>query len=229
MMKLIRLEWKKNNIIIYIRNAVVATAVLLVFMLMMAGELENDETVQFYGRGMLGTSVELFVNMIYIVFTGAMLASFIVGSYSKKTRNLMFSYPIKRQKILLSQMAAVWIFDLAAMVVSKLLIYAILLLARPYLGISAVDIAFGALSFWLDILLRSAAMVSIAYISLPVGLKMKSSKATIVTAVIIVCFTQGNIGSVSLVNNVPFYGILFVLSAVSVYLSVCNVERKDLL
>lgn len=229
MMKLIRLEWKKNNIIIYIRNAVVATAVLLVFMLMMAGELENDETVQFYGRGMLGTSVELFVNMIYIVFTGAMLASFIVGSYSKKTMNLMFSYPIKRQKILLSQMAAVWIFDLAAMVVSKLLIYAILLLARPYLGISAVDIAFGALSFWLDILLRSAAMVSIAYISLPVGLKMKSSKATIVTAVIIVCFTQGNIGSVSLVNNVPFYGILFVLSAVSVYLSVCNVERKDLL
>lgn len=228
MMKLIRLEWKKNNIGVYIRNAAIATAVLLVFMLMMAGELETEETMQLYGRGMLGTSVELFVNMTYIVFTGVMLASFIVGSYSKKTMNLMFSYPIKRQKILLSQMAAVWIFNLAAMVVSKLLIYAILLLARPYLGISAVDIAFGALSFWLDILLRSAAMVSIAYISLPVGLKMKSSKATIVTAVIIVCFTQGNIGSVSLVNNMPFYGILFVLSAVSVYLSVYNVERKDL-
>lgn len=228
MMKLIRLEWKKNNIGVYIRNAAIATAVLLVFMLMMAGELETEETMQLYGRGMLGTSVELFVNMTYIVFTGVMLASFIVGSYSKKTMNLMFSYPIKRQKILLSQMTAVWIFNLAAMVVSKLLIYAILLLARPYLGISAVDIAFGALSFWLDILLRSAAMVSIAYISLPVGLKMKSSKATIVTAVIIVCFTQGNIGSVSLVNNMPFYGILFVLSAVSVYLSVYNVERKDL-
>lgn len=228
MMKLIRLEWKKNNIGVYIRNAAIATAVLLVFMLMMAGELETEETMQLYGRGMLGTSVELFVNMTYIVFAGVMLASFIVGSYSKKTMNLMFSYPIKRQKILLSQMAAVWIFNLAAMVVSKLLIYAILLLARPYLGISAVDIAFGALSFWLDILLHSAAMVSIAYISLPVGLKMKSSKATIVTAVIIVCFTQGNIGSVSLVNNMPFYGILFVLSAVSVYLSVYNVERKDL-
>lgn len=229
MMKLIRLEWKKNNIVMYIRNAVIATAVLVVFMLAMAGELETNETMQLYGRGMLGTSVELFVNMTYIVFTGVMLASFIVGSCSKKTMNLMFSYPIKRQKILLSQMAAVWIFNLAAMVVSKLVIYAVLLLARPYLGISAVDIAFGALSFWLDILLRSAAMVSIAYISLPVGLKIKSSKATIVTAAIIVCFTQGNIGSVSLVNNIPFYGILFVLSAVSVYLSVCNVERKDLL
>lgn len=229
MIKLIRLEWKKNNIIKYIRNAAIATAVLAVFMLAMAGELEANETMQFYGRGMLGTSVELFVNMTYIVFTGVMLASFIVGAYSKKTMNLMFSYPIKRRKILLSQMAAVWIFNLAAMVASKLVIYAILLLARPYLGISAADITFGALSFWLDILLRSAAMVSIAYIALPVGLKLKSSKATIVAAVIIVCFTQGNIGSASLVNNIPFYGGLFVLSAVSVFLSVYHVEKKDLL
>ncbi len=229
MIKLIRLEWKKNNIIKYIRNAAIATAVLAVFMLAMAGELEANETMQFYGRGMLGTSVELFVNMTYIVFTGVMLASFIVGAYSKKTMNLMFSYPIKRRKILLSQMAAVWIFNLAAMMASKLVIYAILLLARPYLGISAADITFGALSFWLDILLRSAAMVSIAYIALPVGLKLKSSKATIVAAVIIVCFTQGNIGSASLVNNIPFYGVLFVLSAVSVFLSVYHVEKKDLL
>ena len=229
MIKLVRLEWKKNNVIMYIRNAVIATAILAVFMLMMAGELETNETMQAYGRGMLGTSVELFVNMTYIVFTGVMLASFIVGSYSKKTMNLMFSYPIKRKKIVLSQMAAVWIFNMTAMIASKLLIYAVLLLVRPYLGISAADITFGALSFWLDILLRSAAMVSIAYIALPVGLKMRSSKATIVTAVIIVRFTQGNIGSVSLVNNIPFYGVLFVLSVVSVYLSVYNVERKDLL
>lgn len=229
MMKLIRLEWKKNDIAKYIRYAAVTTAVLVVFMLAMAGELETDETMQSYGRGMLATSVELFANMAYMVFTGVMLSTFIVGAYSKKTMHLMFSYPIKRRKILLSQMAAVWIFNMAAMTAAKLLIYMVLLLARSFLGISAMDIQFGELSFWLDILLRSAAMVSIAYIALPVGLRMKSSKATIVACVIIVCFTQGNIGSASLVNNIPFYGILFVLSAVSVYLSVCNAETKDLL
>ena len=31
MMKLIRLEWKKNDILKYIRNAVITTAALLVF------------------------------------------------------------------------------------------------------------------------------------------------------------------------------------------------------
>lgn len=36
MIKLIRLEWKKNNILKYIRNAGITTAILLLFMIMMA-------------------------------------------------------------------------------------------------------------------------------------------------------------------------------------------------
>ena len=219
MMKLIRLEWKKNNILKFVRNAAIMTAVIAILILPMAGELQRDEidASYLYGKGIVGTTVELFVDIAYIVFTAIMLASFIVSAYTKKTMHLMFSYPIKRRKILLSQMGAVWIFNMTAMI------------ASPVLGISMAEIQFGSLSFWLDLLIRSAAMVSITYISLPVGLRMKSSRATIVTAVILVLFTQGNVGTVSLVNNTPFFVVLFVLSAVSVYLSVFNAETKDLL
>lgn len=229
MLKLIKLEWKKNNILKYIRNAVITTAIITFFIVVMAGELETNSTVQIYGKSMLTTATELFVHMAYIVFTGIMLASFIVGAYEKKTMNLMFSYPINRKRILLSKMAAVWIFNFIAMIVSKVLIYAVLILTRSFTRISMSSISFGELSFWLEILLSSAAMVSISYISLPIGLKMRSSKATIVSSVVIVCFTQGNIGSATLVNNIPFFVILFVISIVSMYLSVCNVETKDLL
>ena len=209
MLKLIKLEWKKNNILKYTRNAVITTVIITFFIVVMAGELETSETVQIYGK--------------------SMLATFIVGAYEKKTMNLMFSYPIKRKRILLSKMAAVWIFNFAAMIVSKLLIFAVLILTRSFTNISMSGISFGGPSFWLEILLSSAAMVSISYISLPVGLKMRSSKATIVSSVVIVCFTQGNIGSATLVNNIPFFVILFVISIVSMYLSVYNVETKDLL
>ena len=175
MMKLIRLEWKKNNILKFVRNAAIMTAVIAILILPMAGELQRDEidASYLYGKGIVGTTVELFVDIAYIVFTAIMLASFIVSAYTKKTMHLMFSYPIKRRKILLSQMAAVWIFNMTAMIASKLLIYAILLLSSPVLGISMAEIQFGSLSFWLDLLIRSAAMVSITYISLPVGLRMK--------------------------------------------------------
>lgn len=229
MMKLIRLEWKKNNILKYIRNAVITTTVLLVFILMAARELETKETVESYGKGMLDSSVGLFVHMSYIIFTGVMIAAYIVGAYEKKTMNLMFSYPIKRRKIILAKVSAVWIFNFLAMVGSKVVIYLVLILAKSSIGITAESIPTGELSFWLDMVLSSAAMVSISFIALPIGLKMKSSRAAIVASVIIVFLTQGNIGGATLVNNMTFYAMLFVAAAVSVYLSVCNVETKDLL
>ena len=228
MIKLIRLEWKKNNIGKYIRNALIMTVLLSLLLVGMAGELEAVETVQSYGTSMTNAAIDLFMNMAYIIFTGVMLSSFIVGAYEKRTMHLMFSYPINRKKILLSKMAAVWIFNFVAMVISKLFVYMLLILLKPFLGISAAGIAFGALSFWLDIVLGSAVMVSISYIALPVGLLMKSSKAAIVTAVIITFLTQGNIGTATLVNNIPFYAFLIILAAWAVFLSIHRVEVRDL-
>lgn len=229
MMKLIRLEWKKNNILKCIRNAAITTAVLLVFILMTAGELETQEPVEMYGKGMLDSFVALLVHMSYIVFTGVMIAAYIVGAYEKKMMNLMFSYPIERKRIILAKVSAVWIFNFLAMVTSKIVIYIALVLSKSFMGITAQSIPIGELSFWLDIVLSSAAMVSISFIALPIGLKMKSSKAAIVASVLIVCFTQGNIGGATLVNSLPFYGILLVAAVVSVYLSIYNIETKDLL
>ena len=143
MLKLIKLEWKKNNILKYIRNAVITTVVLAALLLMAAGELETEETVQAYGKSMLDTSVGLFVHMAYIVFTGVMIAAYLVGAYEKKMINLMFSYPIKRSRILFSKIGAVWIFNFAAMVISKAVIYFVLAATKSFTGISAAGISLG--------------------------------------------------------------------------------------
>lgn len=229
MFKLIKLEWKKNNIWKYTRNAAVTTAVLLLLLLMAAGELETEETVRAYGGSMLGTSVGLFVHMAYIVFTGVMIAAYIVGAYEKRTINLMFSYPIKRAKIILAKVCAVWIFNFAAMVISKAVIYMVLVATKSLTGISATSLLVGEASFWINAILASSAMVSISFIALPIGLKMKSSKAAIVASVVIVCFTQGQIGSLTLANNMTFYAILFAGAVVSVWLSVWRVETRDVM
>lgn len=229
MIKLIRLEWKKNNTLKYIRNAGITTIILLLFMIMAARELETEETIQVYGKGMLDSSVGMFVHISYMIFTGVMIATFIVGAYEKKTMNLMFSYPIKRSKIILAKVYAVWIFNFAAMVSSKIVIYLALILTKSFTGITTESIPIGALSFWLEIILSSVAMVSISFIALFIGLKTRSSRATIVASVVIVCFTQGNIGSATLANNILFYVVLLAVAAGAVYLSICNIETKDLL
>lgn len=217
MFKLIQLEWKKNSIGKYIRNAAIMTGVLLFFVMATAAEPDAAEMV------------DLFTHMSYIVFTGVMLAGFIVSAYENRTINLMFSYPIRRQKILLSKIFAVWIFCFSAMVLSKFFLYGVLYMTTSYTSLTAADISFGEVSFYSNILLSSAAMVSISYIALLVGLMMKSSKATIITSVIIICLTQRNIGEYTLANNITFYMGLLVLSVAAVYLSVHNVETKDVL
>lgn len=229
MLKLIRLEWKKNNIKKYVRNAFVMVIILLIFLLMTAGELEADETLD-YGNNMLKkTGVELFTNMCFIVFTSAMLASFIVGSYKNKTINLMFSYPISRKRILLSQMLSVWIFNFIALVLSKILIYCTLVTVKKDTFITAESITLGDGMFYIEILVNSAVMVSISFIALLIGLRMKSSKAAIIAGVIIVCFTQGNIGAYTLLDNIPSHIILLIISAISVFLTLYKLETRDVL
>ncbi|NBH26255.1 ABC transporter permease [Lachnospiraceae bacterium] len=229
MLKLIRLEWKKNNIIKYVRNVFIMVFVLLSLILATAGELASKEVGTAYGKSMLKAGVEMFTNMSFIVFTSTMLASFIVGAYKNKTMNLMFSYPINRKKILLCQMLAVWIFNFTALVLTKILFYAVLATVRGFADMAASGIVLNSGMFYAEIFVNSAVMVSVSFIALLAGLKMKSSKAAIIAGVIIVILTQGNIGQYTLADNVPFLMILMFLSAVSVFLSLYRLETRDVL
>ena len=228
MLKLIRMEWKTNRIGKYIRNAVILTASLLAFSMLVGAELDRD-VPPIYGKSMLIAGVDLFSHMSYIIFTGVMLAVFITGAYENRTINLLFSYPIKRRKILAAKLLAVWIFNYAAMVLSKLAIYAGLFLTSPYTGISVGDIRLGEASFYLNILISSAVMVSISFVALLIGTWMHSSKSVIVASVILTFFTQGNIGEFTLIGSIPFYIVLMLLSIAAVVLLISDVEKRDVM
>lgn len=227
MWKLIRLEWKKCNIMKYIRNASIMVVLLLILLLAVARELEFVETVLSHGGSMLKSGVELFTNMSFLIFTSTMLASVIVSPYKNKTRHLMFSYPISRKKIVLSQMLSVWIFNFIALVLSKVLIYTMLVATKYYTSITAADITLESGRFYVEIFVNSAVMVSISFIALLIGLKMKSSKATIIAGVILVCVTQGNIGIYTFIDKISFHIDLLLISAISVFLTLYKLETRD--
>ncbi len=228
MLKLIRMEWKTNRIGKYIRNAVILTASLLAFSMLVGAELDRD-VPPVYGKSMLIAGVDLFSHMGYIIFTGVMLAVFITGAYENRTINLLFSYPIKRRKIIAAKLLAVWIFNYAALVLSKLAIYVGLFLTSPFTGISVGDIRLGEASFYLNILISSAVMVSISFVALLIGTWMHSSKSVIVASVILTFFTQGNIGEFTLSGSIPFYIVLMLLSIASVVLLIADVEKRDVI
>ncbi len=97
MLKLIRLEWKKNRIGKDVRNAVILALCLGFFVYSVEFFGITDEIPEANSIG-ISAFIELLTNMSFIVFCGAMLASYIVGAYKNKTMNLMFSYPINQFK-----------------------------------------------------------------------------------------------------------------------------------
>ncbi len=175
-------------------------------------------------------SIELFTSMSFLIFTSVMLSSFIVSAYKNKTMNLMFSYPIRRQKILVSQMLAVWIFNFIALVLTKVLIYGCILAGSHFMT-SAFPLDFNmmSLTFYVQLILKSVVIVSMSFITLFIGLAMKSSKATIISSFLLIFLTQANIGDFTMKNNLIFPAILTLVSLICAILSVYNVENKDLM
>ena len=234
MLKLIRLEWKKNNVGKYIRNVVIVSALICLFIfalcyLGIANDPDTGVPDAAPGNSAISSSIELFTSMAFLVFTSVMLSTYIVSAYKNKTMSLMFSYPIKRQKILISQMLAVWIFNFVALVLTKLLIYGCILLGSQFMVSSfPLDYNMAGMGLYIKLLLKSVVIVTMSFIALFIGMAMKSSKATIVSSFLLIFLTQANVGDFSLADNAILPVVLMVLSLIFAFLSIYNVETKDL-
>ena len=234
MLKLVRLEWKKNNIGKYLGGVIIMAALLglFVFALAFLGIANDpDGTLDAApGTDVISAPIELFTSMAFLIYTSVMLATFIVSAYKNKTMNLMFSYPIKRQKILASQMIAVWTFNFVALILTKLAIYMCVFFGAKFMQSSfVVDFSIGSLSFYIQLILKSVVIVSMSFIALFVGMALKSSKATIVTSFLLIFLTQANIGDFTMAGNAVFPIILTAISLLFAALSIVNVESKDLM
>ena len=234
MIKLIKLEWKKNNIGKYVIGAFVLAACLCLFLFALAflGIAEDPDGTLDAAEGMnlISAPVEMFTSIAFLIFTCVMLSSFIVSAYKNKTMNLMFSYPIKRQKILASQMIAVWLVCFIALTAAKLLVYGCIFIgSRNMQSPFLIDFQMGSLSFYIQLLMKSAVLVSMSLIALFVGIALKSSKATIVASFLLIFLTQANVGDFSLADHALFPVILTIASVVFAALSVFHAETKDLL
>ena len=234
MLKLIRLEWKKNNIAKYIRNTVILTMLLCLFIFALAflGIADDPDGTLDAAPGMdtISSPIELFTSMSFLIFTSVILASFIVSAYKNKTMNLMFTYPVKRQKIIISQMMAVWIFNFVTLILSKLVIYLCIFAGSKYMQSSfKIDFDMGSLSFYIQLIVKSFVIVSMIFIALFVGMAMKSSKAAIISSFLLIFLTQANVGDFTMADNAVFPLVLTAVSFGFAVLSVYNVETKDLL
>lgn len=85
-----------------------------------------------------------------------------------------------------------------------------------------------SMGFYVQLLLKAVVIVTMSFIALFIGLAMKSSKATIVSSFLLILLTQANVGDFSLSDNAILPAVLMALSLIFAFLSIYNVETKDL-
>ena len=234
--KLIKLEWEKYEIGKYIRNAAILIVLLVIFnyaMTFLGIANDPDTGVPDMAISNMGvsTNVELLTDITFLIFAAAMHATFIIGAYKNKTMNLMFLYPLSRKKIMTAKMLAVCIFCFAGIVIAKLACYGVSNLGFM-MGQKAsfpMDYNMLSVSFYIQLLIRSAATISISLLALLSGMIAKSSKVTVISSFLLIILMQGNVGGATLKDNLAVPIVLMAISVLAAILIVQRVEKKDVM
>lgn len=233
MWKLIRLEYRQNETGKYLRNALILTGLLILFLfahvyLGISNDPDTgrpDAAAEAMG---ISANVELITGIAYMIFTAAMHAGFTIGAYKNRTMQLMFTYPIPRQRILTAKMAASWLFCLTALILTKFLAYGVICMGSLTLEPAfLMDFSLTDGAFYLMIIIKSVMTVSISFIALYIGLLMKSSKAAIIASFLLIILMQGNVGGVTFRNQAALPLMLTALSFAFAGLSVLRADGQD--
>lgn len=179
----------------------------------------------------VSTNVELLTDITFLIFAAAMHATFIIGAYKNKTMNLMFLYPLNRKKIMAAKMLAVCIFCFAGIVIAKLACYGVSNLGFM-MGQKAsfpMDYNMLSVSFYIQLLIRSAATISISLLALLIGMIAKSSKVTVISSFLLIILMQGNVGGATFKDNLAVPIVFMAISVLAAILIVQRVEKRDVM
>lgn len=92
-----------------------------------------------------------------------------------------------------------------------------------------IDFDMGSAGFYIQLIVKSAVIVTMGFIALFIGMAMKSSKAAIISSFLLILLTQANIGDFTMADNTVFPVILTLLSLALAFFSICRAETNDLM
>lgn len=233
MWKLIRLEFRQTEPGKHIRNALILTGLLTLFLfahvyLGISNDPDTgvpDAAVEAMG---VTANVELITGIAYMIFAASMYAEAIIGAYKNKTMQLLFTYPVPRKKIMAAKMLSSWLFCLNALLLTKLMAYgAICAGSFTMTPAFRIDYQLTDGRFYIMIIIKSIMTVSISFIALYFGLLMKSSKAAMAASFLLIVFMQGNVGGVTFRDQTVLPVMLTIWSLIFAVLSVRRIDVKD--
>ncbi|SFJ28184.1 MULTISPECIES: ABC transporter permease [unclassified Bacillus (in: firmicutes)] len=228
MLHLTKLEMKKFRIGWYVKGAFLANIIITAVFISMnyIQEVENDVIMTNAEEAFL--LIGAMVRATFIVFAAVLLAQLVIEEYKNKTIILMFSYPVKRKKLIASKLCIVAILTCITILLSNIVVTGAVFFLHGYFSFISYSITF---TDWMkqtiNMIPFAIAAAGTSLIPLYFGMRKYSVPVTIVSSLFVVSFACSYNPGFSMVMTIP---IQFALAAVGIliaYLAIRDIEKED--
>ncbi|NPC91416.1 ABC transporter permease [Bacillus sp. WMMC1349] len=230
MVNLIRIEIKKLKLGGYVRGVIIAN-LIIIGLLWMIGYSEKAEVEDAF-RSIDETFLVIgtFVRAVFIIFGAVLLSRLVISEFKNKTILVLFTYPVNRKKIMAAKLLIVGILTFVTILISNVFIATIFFMLNSFFpvvqGEITADIVYDQV---LKIVIFAFGAAGTSLVPIYFGMRKQSISATIISSVIIVMLISSTnpVFSLSSIIYIPLS--LAAVGIVLSYLTVRQIEKKDVL
>lgn len=232
MHKLLRLEWKKNCMTGYFKGLIICIIGIFTAVALMA--IGGDSESEFLNYTEFMSLTNILIRIVFIIFSSVILSRLVIDEYKNKTVQLLFTYPLKRKKIILAKLSLVFGFCFFSIMIATFMINIAVYFLNPMMGLFETPVEIQEMVATIpSTFINAFMMAGVSLIPLYFGMRKKSTASTITSAVLIGFVINATISdgttSSSLYQIIAVPIILCLLGLLIGYLSYRKVDKVDLL
>lgn len=160
MFNLLKLEWKKNNLAGYGIKAGICMILIYVMVAGMALMANAQNEPMFLDFTAFMSLANIFIRITFVVFSGIIISRLVIEEYKSKTIQLLFTYPIRRKKVIQAKLMIILGFCFFSVVVSTLIIELLTVLLNPSVHFFETSVSIGELWSNIPSILITSAMTA---------------------------------------------------------------------
>ncbi|MFJ8518529.1 ABC transporter permease [Lysinibacillus xylanilyticus] len=231
MFKLLRLEWKKNCMSGYFKSLIICIIGIFAAVALMAVGSGDEKMFLDYTDFMSLTNI--IIRIVFIIFSSVILSRLVIDEYKNKTVQLLFTYPLKRKKIILAKLSLVFGFCFFSIMIATFMINIAVYFLNPMIGLFETPVEIQEMVATIpSTFINAFMMAGVSLIPLYFGMRKKSTASTITSAVLIGFVINATVSDgttySSLYQIIAVPIILCLIGLIVGYLSYRKVDKVDL-
>ena len=229
MLKLIKLEIRKFKLWNYWK-AVLICNISFIALLCMIYFIEVGEGFDLFNNFEMVTNViGAMVRATFTIFASVIIVKLIIDEYKNKSIDVLFTYPIKRKKIITAKLIIVFTFTFFFVLLSTFFLEGLVFLMDFTFNFLPGDVTVENMSkHVITVFMNSLATAGISLIPLLVGMHRKSGPATIVASILIAGVLNSTSEDFTLFSIIAIPLLVGMFGILSGYYSIRNIEKQDL-